>query len=106
VKQARIDLSNAQFVTGTTRVQLQQDVDQAHQNMTAAYNRYHILKEQVDALQESFKAAEVRFENGVINSAEYLVIKNAYDRSVVNFTQAGYEYVLRTRILDYYRGRL
>jgi outer membrane protein len=106
IKQAKIDLKNAEAVTYNTSVQLQQDVDQAHNNMVAAFNRYSILKEQVEAMQESFRAAEVRFGNGVINSAEYLVIKNAYDRSAVNFTQAGYEYVLRTRILDYYRGRL
>jgi outer membrane protein len=106
ITQAKINLRNADAVTHNTKVQLQQDVEQAHQNMVAAYNRYNILREQVDALQESFRAAEVRFNNGVINSAEYVVIKNGYDRSVVNFTQAGYEYVLRTRILDYYRGRL
>jgi outer membrane protein len=106
VTQAQINLRNANAVTSNTQIQLQQDVEQAHQNMVAAFKRYQVLKEQVDALNESFKAAEVRFENGVINSAEYLVIKNGYDRSVVNFTQAGYEYVLRTRILDYYRGRL
>ncbi len=106
VTQAKINLKNAEAVAASTTLQLQQDVEQAHQNMLAAFDRYNILKEQVDALQESFRAAEVRFENGVINSAEYLVIKNAYDRSVVNYTQAGYEYVLRTRIIDYYRGKL
>jgi outer membrane protein len=106
VTQARINLKNAEAVNHITKVQLQQDVEQAYRNMDAAYDRYHVLQEQVDALNESFRAAEVRFESGVINSAEYLVIKNAYDRSVVNFTQAGYEYVLRTRILDFYRGRL
>ncbi|HSC54509.1 MAG TPA: TolC family protein [Phnomibacter sp.] len=106
ITQAKINRNEAQALTNNTKVQLQQDVEQAHQNMVAAFNRYKILNEQVEALKESFRAAEVRFNNGVINSAEYIVIKNGYDRSVVNFTQAGYEYVLRTRILDYYRGKL
>lgn len=106
VTQAKINLKNAEAVNQNTKVQLQQDVEVAHRNMQAAFDRYNVLQEQVEALKESFRAAEVRFETGVINSAEYLVIKNSYDRSVVNFTQAGYEYVLRTRILDYYRGKL
>jgi outer membrane protein len=106
IAQAKINQRDAAAITSNTKLQLQQDVEQAHQNMLAAYSRYNILQEQVAARKESFQAAEVRFENGVINSAEYLVIKNSYDRSVVSSTQAGYEYALRTRILDYYRGRL
>lgn len=105
ITQAKINLRNAEAVSANIKTQLQQDVEQAHQNMFAAFKRYYILQQQVDALKESFEAAENRFNAGVINSAEYIVIKNNYDRSVVNFSQAGYEYALRTRVLDYYRGK-
>ncbi len=106
VTQARIDLRQADAVSSNVKNQLQQDVSQAHTNMLNAYDRFGVLQDQVNALKESFEAAEARFDNGVINAAEFLLIKNNYDRSQVNRTQAGYEYVLRTRILDYYRGQL
>ena len=106
VKLAKISFKNTQLVADNTKIQLRQNIEQAHFNMKAAYNRYQSLSQQVLALQESFKAAEARFEMGVINSVEYLQVKNNLDRANVNLTQAKYEYVLRTRVLDFYQGKL
>jgi outer membrane protein len=106
VKLAKLSFKNTQLVADNTKIQLRQNIEQAHFNMTAAYNRYQSFVNQVAALEESFKAAEVRFENGVINSVEYLQVKNNLDRARVNLTQSKYEYVLRTKVLDFFQGKL
>lgn len=105
VQRAKIDVKNAELVESTTRIQLQQQVEQAHLNMKATYNRYLALVRQVDAFQESFRTAEARFTEGVINSVEYLTAKNNLDRANINLIVARYEYVLRTRVLDFYQGK-
>lgn len=106
VKLAKITFKNTELIADNTRIQLRQNIEQAHFNMTASYNRYQSFQNQVAALEESFKAAEVRFENGVINSVEYLQVKNNLDRARINLTQAKYEYVLRTKVLDFFQGKL
>lgn len=106
VKLAQITYKNTQLIADNTKIQLRQNIEQAYFNMSAAYNRYQSFQNQVTALEESFKAAEVRFENGVINSVEYLQVKNNLDRARLNLTQSKYEYVLRTKVLDYYQGKL
>ena len=73
--------------------------------MTTAWNRYKVLGEQVAAFEESFRAAEIRFNLGAMNSVEYLIVKNNLDRANINFTTARYDYLLRTRVLDFYQGR-
>lgn len=103
---AKIYFKNSQLLADNTKIQLRQNIEQAYFNTTAAYNRYQSFMNQVTALEESFKAAETRFENGVINSVEYLQVKNNLDRAKVNLTQAKYEYVLRTKVLDFYQGKL
>ncbi len=74
--------------------------------MTTAYDKYAALQNQVTAYQESFRAAEIRFNLGALNSVEYLIVKNNLDRASVNLTIARYEYVLRTKVLDFYQGKL
>lgn len=106
VKLAQISYKNTQLISDNTKIQLRQNIEQAYFNMSAAYNRYQSFQNQVTALEESFKAAEVRFDNGVINSVEYLQVKNNLDRARLNLTQSKYEYVLRTKVLDYYQGKL
>ncbi|MES2647154.1 MAG: TolC family protein [Bacteroidota bacterium] len=105
VKQAKINLTNANYVEETTKLQLLQDIEKANFNMLAAFKRYQKLKEQVAAFQESFRAADIRFNAGVINSVEYLVVKTNLDRSNINLIIAQYEYLLRTKVLDYYQGK-
>jgi outer membrane protein len=47
---------------------------------------------------------EIRFNNGVSNIVEYLISKNNLDTAKLNLSKAKYEYILRVRVLDYYRG--
>lgn len=103
---AKIDLQEAKYVEESTRVQLKRDVEQAYLNMNTAYERYQILTEQVAAYQESFRTAEIRFNSGVLNSVDYVVAKSNLDRANNNLINARYDYYIRTRILDYYQGRL
>ena len=106
VKLAKINVQNAHYVAEATRNQLQQYVEQAYQNMIAAFGQYKSYQEQVDAYAESFRSAEIRFNDGVITSVDYVIAKNNIDRANTNLTQARYLYIFRTKILDYYQGRL
>jgi outer membrane protein len=104
IKLAKIDLKNNELIEKTTITQLQRSIEQAYINMTAAFDRHKTLLEQVEALTESFHAAEIRFNSGVGNSIDYLLTKNSLDRATINLINAKYDYVLRTKILDFYKG--
>jgi len=106
IKQAKINLQNAKVVANASRNQLQQQVEQAWQNLNAAYGQYKGYLDQVNAYGESFRTAEIRFNNGVITSAEYVIAKNNYDRANTNLSASKYNFIFRTKILDYYQGRL
>ena len=106
VKQAKINLENQRAISHNTRLQLQQMVEQAYQNMIAAHDQYKYYKDQVAAYTESFRAAEIKFNAGAITSDLYLIAKNNMDRATTNQSASRYNYLFRTKILDYYQGRL
>jgi outer membrane protein len=106
VKKAKIDLQNAKNNAEAARNTLQQNVEVAYQNMINAYESYKGYREQTTALSESFRGAEIRFNEGAITSVDYLVTKNAYDQANTNFIASKYNYIFRTKILDYYQGKL
>lgn len=106
VKQARLEEKRTSYVTENTKVLLRQAIEQAHLNMTGSWDKYKILGGQVSAFEESFRAAEIRFNLGALNSVEYLIVKNNLDRASINLTSARYDYLLRTRVLDFYQGKL
>ncbi len=105
VAQARIDWKNAQFIEQTSKIQLKQNIERDYFNMTASVDRYKALTDQVDAFTESFRAAEIRFNQGVGTSVDYIIAKNNLDRAKSNLIIARYDYLLRTKILDYYQSK-
>jgi outer membrane protein len=106
VKLAKINYKNAKVVSDASHYQLQQMVEQAWQNLSAAYGQYKGYLDQVHAYGESFRTAEIRFNAGVITSVDYVIAKNNYDRANTNLSAARYAYIFRTKILEYYEGRL
>ncbi len=106
VKKAKLQANYAHLESENTKLILRQTIEKAYVDMTSAYERYKALLEQVMQYKESFRAAEIRFNLGTIVSTEYLITKNNYDRARLNLTQTWYEYIFRTRILDFYQGKL
>jgi outer membrane protein len=106
VKIAKLNYQNAKVISDASHFQLQQMVEQAWQNLKAAYGQYKGYVEQVHAYGESFRTAEIRFNAGVITSVDYVIAKNNVDRANLNLVAARYNYIFRTKILEYYQGRL
>ncbi|MBI9064572.1 MAG: TolC family protein, partial [Marinilabiliaceae bacterium] len=66
--------------------------------------KYLASEEAVDSYKESFRYTEKKFNVGLVNSVDYNVAKTDFTRAQSDLLQAKYEYVLRTKILDFYRG--
>ena len=104
IKLADINLKNTELVEESTKQILRQQIEQAHLNMTNAYERYITLQQQIAAYTQSFKAAEIRFNSGVGTSVDYLIAKNNLDKANINLISAQYDFILRTKVLDYYQN--
>jgi outer membrane protein len=96
-KEALVNLKQTKFV-------FKQSIQEAYNNMETSFKVYQVLKNQVAAYEESFRVNEVRFNNGVSNIVEYITSKNNMDSSKFKLSITKYEYLLRVKILDYYRG--
>ena len=100
VNQVDADINYSQITN-----QLRFDIEQAYADAKAAMNSYISAQKAVRALEESFKYAEVRFEQNVINAVEYNNIKTQYTQAQSEMVRAKYTFVFRTKILDFYLGK-
>jgi outer membrane protein len=105
VRLAKIDLKNYQLTEQNTKTVLQQAIEKAYVNLTNTSDKYRLLTGQVSDFTESFRGAEIKFNSGAITSVDYLVAKNNLDRTKNNLIMAKYDFILRTKILDYYQGK-
>ena len=89
----------------TTKIQLRQAIVQVFVNMNADYTTYKLLLAQVEDFEQSFHAADIRFANGAISTVDYVIAKNNLDRVQLNLVVAKYNFMLRTKLLDFYQNR-
>ncbi|EKF54613.1 outer membrane efflux protein [Galbibacter marinus] len=97
LEETKLDLLN-------TKREFKNAIEHAYLQMESALKRYYIYQEQSEAFDESFRINEIRFNNGVSNIVEYLTSKNNMDNAMINLANSKYEYLLRVRVLEYYRG--
>lgn len=104
IGRSRIGLENAKLQSEIVREQLFQTIQQAHADATAALKRYISTEKNVEALEESFRYTEQRFNVGMVNSLEYNDARNRLSAAQSELLQSKYEYIFRMKILDFYMG--
>lgn len=102
---AQINQKQSEVQADNVRLRLRQDIDLAYVNLTNSAKRYSALGNQVSALEESFRAAESRFNVGSLNALDYSISKTNLDRARINQIQAKYDYIFRIKILDFYQNK-
>jgi len=105
ISKAKIAIQSAQYTLQTTKNSLFQSIQQAYADATAARNKYKSSQKSVDAMKESFKYSEQRYNVGLVNSVDYDDAKNKLAEAESNLLQAKYEFVFRLKILDFYMGK-
>lgn len=100
----KLQQEDARLALESTKNEYLRAIKQAYNDMQAAYKDYFLLQDQVAAYEESYRVNEIRFQNGVSNLVEYIISKNNLDRARINLANARYEFLIRTKILDYYKG--
>jgi outer membrane protein len=105
VSNSQIQLENNELALQNTKNLLRKDIEQAYTNALAAFKRYVANQKTVVSSQEAFRYTEEKFNVGMINSVEYNQSKNNLLTAKSDLLQAKYEYIFRTKILDFYNGR-
>ncbi len=105
VSNSQIQLEVSELTLQNTKNLLRKDIEQAYTNALAAFKRYVANQKAVVSSTEAFRYTEEKFNVGMINSVEYNQSKNNLASAQSDLLQAKYEYIFRTKILDFYNGK-
>ncbi|WP_339606180.1 TolC family protein [uncultured Roseivirga sp.] len=104
LQRAKIAKQRAEITSLTTRNQLRQSIESAYNSALAALNTYNATLKRVTALEESFRATEQRYNVGDVNNLDYQIASNNLFSARADLIRNKYEYIFRTKILDFYLG--
>lgn len=104
ISNAKINISRYKLNMENSKNELRKEIQQAHANAKAAMNKYFSSETAVSSTEEAFRYTEEKFNLGLVNSVDYNQEKNNLFEAKSNLLQAKYEYIFRTKILDFYNG--
>jgi outer membrane protein len=104
VRSARLNIENQQLVLESIKKTLYKEIETAYLNATTAREKYLASEQAVKATSESFQYAQSRYETGKSSVFEFNEAKNKWVKSQSEVIQAKYDYIFRTKILDFYNG--
>ncbi len=104
VRTAKLQQTNYALQLDNVKKTLYKEIQQAWYNAVAAESKFNSSETAVEANEESFRLMSEKFDNGKATSAEYNEAKQSLFKSLSDQIQAKYEYLFRTKILDFYKG--
>ena len=105
VNQAKVNQSIAELQLEQEKMGLRQRIELARVDAVASRDFYKANVEAVKSSQKSFDFAEVRFEAGAMNVTEFNTAKNNLQISQAQLSRSRYDFIFKTKILDFYMGK-
>ncbi|MDF1573674.1 MAG: TolC family protein [Bacteroidales bacterium] len=106
IANARIMHENAKLDLQSKKLTLYATIQQAYADALAALKKFKATQKALISMEESFKYTEKKFEVGLVNTVDYNISKNQLIATQSDLLQAKYDFIFRTKILNFYQGEV
>jgi outer membrane protein len=104
VRSAKLQRDNYALQLENAKKTLYKEIQQAWYNATAAQSKYASSEAAAEASLASFELTSKKYENGTATAVAYNEAKQNLMKAQSDELQAKYEYIFRSKILDFYKG--
>ena len=104
VKSARIQHTALSWQLEESKKALYKEIQQAYYNALAAESKYKSSQSASESAEASFRLMSEKYANGKASATEYNEMRTAWMKALSDGVQAKYEFVYRSKILDFYKG--
>ena len=104
VKSARIQRTALSWQLEESKKTLYKEIQQAYYNALAAESKYKSSQSASESAEASFQLMSEKYANGKASATEYNEMRTAWMKALSDGIQAKYEFVYRSKILDFYKG--
>lgn len=104
ISNSKLRIESNKYSLEGTKKQLYKNIQQAYTDAVAALKKYTASQKAVAASEESFRYSEQKFNVGLVTPVDYNAAKNQLLNAQSGLSQAKYEFLFKTKVLDFYKG--
>ncbi len=104
VQKAVIQKEIADYSLEDERTRLRAEVERAYIDAKTSLKTFDAAKKSVEAQEEAFRTAKERYDLGVLTSYDFDQVRNQLVNAQSAFIRAKYNFIFRTKFLEFYYG--
>jgi outer membrane protein len=104
ISNSKLNVETSQYTLEGTKKQLYKSIQQAYTDAVAALKKYNVSIKAIASTEESFRYTEQKFNVGMVTPVDYNAAKTQLLKSESDMAQAKYEFIFKTKVLDFYKG--
>jgi outer membrane protein len=104
VQRAKINQERSEFQLKQAELDLERNVYQAYNDVINAKKSFEAAQKTLEARKQSFNFSKERYEVGLMNSFDFSQSTIAYENAQSEVLRTKYDYLFRTKILEFYFG--
>ncbi len=106
VQRTKIAIHQAEYSLHSMEKQVNKEVNQAYIDMNIAWEKYNSTRLYLTSSAEAVRQIEKKYSVGVATIVDYNTAMNNYIDASSKHSQAKYEYIFKTRIIQFYMSYL
>jgi len=104
IRNSKLAINNSKYALENTKKQLYKNIQQAFTDANGSLKQYYASKKAVESMEEAYRYAEQKLNVGLVTAIEYNQTKTQLLNAQSEMARAKYEYVFKTKVLDFYKG--
>jgi outer membrane protein len=104
IANSKLSIMNSRYSLEGTKKQLYKNIQQAYSDAVAALKKHNASIKAVSSAEESFRYTEQKFNVGLVTPVDYNASKTQLLKAQSDLFQSKYEYIFKTKVLDFYKG--
>jgi outer membrane protein len=104
ISNSKLNVETSEYNLEGTKKQLYKSIQQAYTDAVASLKKFNVSIKAIASTEESFRYTEQKFNVGMVTPVDYNAAKTQLLKAQSDMSQAKYEFVFKTKVLDFYKG--
>jgi outer membrane protein len=104
ISNSKLNVESSEYNLEGTKKQLYKSIQQAYTDAVASLKKFNVSIKAIASTEESFRYTEQKFNVGMVTPVDYNAAKTQLLKAQSDMAQAKYEFIFKTKVLDFYKG--
>ncbi len=104
IANSKLSIENYRYTLEAQKKTLYKNIQQAYADAVASLKKYSASTKAVAYSEESFRYMQQKFDLSMVTPVDYNTAKTELLKAQSDMSQAKYEYIFKTKVLDFYKG--